>query len=188
MGARQTRVPYNQWDLNKLSQTTGLDPNQISEIYQEFKQAAGRDGQLNMKEFSKLYSRFPGAQRQDSRYMEAQIPRIFRTFDRDGTGTLSFDEFLSGVVMMNHDTPRRDRIDYLIKQNNSYGQQYGDGRIPSEYGQEVFQRLNDYYGLPPGMEQQCWQQVDVNNRGYVTQDELMDYIAQQQAYNQRYQY
>jgi hypothetical protein len=93
-------------------------------------------------------------------------------------GTLSFDEFLNVVVMLNHDMPRRDRIDFLIRQNNTSGQQQGDGRISSQYGHQVIRRLNDYYGLPAGTEHQCWKQIDQQGRGYVTQ---------QQAYNQRYQ-
>ncbi|CAF2882879.1 unnamed protein product [Rotaria sp. Silwood2] len=188
MGARSSRKQYNQWDLNRLSQATGIDPHQISEIHQEFMNAAGRDGQLTQKEFTKLYSRFPGSQSQDSRYMQAQIPRIFRTFDRDGTGKLSFEEFLSAVVMMNHDMPRRDRIRFLVEQNNMYGNEYGDGQIPAEYGQQIFEHLNNYYNLPSGTGQQSWQQLDVNNQGYISQDELIDYISQQDAYNQRYQY
>jgi hypothetical protein len=188
MGARQSRGGYQQWDLNELSQATGLPAQQIQGIYQQFMKAAGRDGQLDMNEFANLYNQFPGAGQQDPRYMQQQIPRIFRTFDRDGSGALSFDEFLSAVVMMNHDMPRRDRIDFLIRQNNGGGRQQGNGQISSQYGHQVFRRLNDYYGLPSGSEHQCWKQVDQNNRGYVTQDELMNYIASQQAYNQRFQY
>ena len=188
MGARSSRPGHDQWDVNELSQATGLQPQQIQQIYQEFVQAAGNDGQLNMNEFARFYERFPDAQQQDPRYLKQQIPRIFRTFDRDGSGALSFDEFLNGVVMMNHDMPRRDRIDFLVRQNNAQGRQRGDGRISAQYGHQVFRRLNDYYGLPAGTEHQCWQQVDQNNRGYVTQEELMNYIAQQDAYNQRYQY
>ena len=186
MGARSSRQGYQQWDLNELSRATGLPTQQIQGIYEEFRKAAGNDGQLDMREFTQLYSRFPGAQQQDPRYMQQQIPRIFRTFDRDGSGALSFDEFLSAVVMMSRDMPRRDRIDYLVRQNNNQGRQ-NNGQISSQYGHQVFRRLNDYYGLPPGTEHQCWQQVDRNNRGYVTQDELMTYITQQEAYNQRYQ-
>jgi Ca2+-binding EF-hand superfamily protein len=188
MGARSSRGGYQQWDLNELSRATGLPPQQIEGIYQEFMQAAGRDGQLSMNEFANLYRHFPGAQQQDQRYMQQQIPRIFRTFDRDNSGALSFDEFLGGVVMMNRNVPRRDRIDFLVRQNNSQGRQQGNGQISSQYGQQVFRRLNDYYGLPPGSENQSWQQVDRHNRGYVTHDEFMNYINQQEPYNRRYQY
>ncbi|CAF1015434.1 unnamed protein product [Rotaria sp. Silwood1] len=188
MGQSSSRRPHTQWDLDRLAQATGLSPYEVSEVYEEFRQAAGRDGLLSKQEFSKIYSRFPGSQSQDSQYMKAQIPRIFRTFDRDNSGKLSFEEFLSAVVMMNHDMPRRDRIGFLIDQNNIYGNEYGDGRITSEYGEQVFEYLNNYYGLPRGSANQCWQQVDTNNRGYVTREELMDYITQQDAYTQRYSY
>ncbi|CAF1442137.1 unnamed protein product [Adineta ricciae] len=188
MGARSSRQSYQQWDLNELSRQTGIPVDQVHQLHQEFIRAAGRDGQLDQREFMNFYSRFPGAQQQDPRYMQQQIPRIYRTFDRDNSGTLSFDEFLSAVVMMNHNVPRRQRINYLIQQNNQHGRQNGDGRISPQYGHQVFRRINDYYGLPQGTEHQCWKQVDRNNRGYVTQDELIEYISQQDAYNRRYQY
>lgn len=185
MGARTSRGGFDQWDTNQIQNATGLSAQQVQQIQQEFFRAAGRDGVLSMNEFANVYSRFPGAGNQ--RDLQQQIPRLFQTFDRDRSGGLSFDEFLSAVVMMNHNMPRRDRIDYLIRQNNTYGRQQGDGRISSQYGHQVFRRLNDYYGLPPGTEHQAWKQIDRQNRGYVTQQELMDYIAQQEAYNRRFQ-
>ena len=185
MGARTSRPKYDKWNMNEIQRATGLPADQIQQLYQEFSKSAGRDGVLNQQEFAKLYARFPGAQNQPN--LEQQVVRLFQTLDRDHTGTLSFDEFLSAVVMLNHDVPRTDRIQYVIQQNNPSGQQYDDGRISSQYGHQVFRRLNDYYGLPPGTEHQCWKQVDQQNRGYVTQQELMNYIAQQEGYNQRYQ-
>jgi hypothetical protein len=188
MGARESRGGYQQWDMNELSRATDLPAQEIQGIHQKFMQAAGRDGQLDMREFANLYSHFSGAEKQDPRYMQQQIPRLFRTFDRDNSGALSFNAFLSAVVMMNLDMPRHDRINFLIQQNNGYGRQQGDGQISSQYGHQVFRRLNDYYGLPPGTEHECWKQVDQNNRGYVTQQDLMGYITNQQAYSQRFQH
>jgi Ca2+-binding EF-hand superfamily protein len=188
MGARQSRGGYQQWDMNELSRATGLPAQRVHQIYEEFMQAAGRDGQLNMNEFANLYRHFPGAQQQDSQYMQQQLPRIFRTFDRDGSGALTFDEFLSAVVMMNQNMSQGDRLDFLIRQNNGHGRQQGHGNISAEYGQQVFQRLNDYYGLPAGSEYEFWNQVDQNNRGYVTHQEFVNYINQLEGYNQQYQY
>ena len=185
MGARQGRTQFNQWDANGLQKTIGLSSQQIQQIQQEFFRSAGHDGLLNMNEFANVYSRFPGSKNQGN--MEEQIRRVFQTFDRDRTGSLSFDEFLNGVVMMNHDMPRRDRIDFLIRQNNPNGRQNNDGRISAQYGHQVFRRLNDYYGLPQGTEHQCWKQIDQQNRGYVTQEEIVNYVSQQEGYNRRYQ-
>lgn len=185
MGARSSRGNVSDWDMNEIQRTSGLSAQQIQQLQQEYFHAAGRDGVLNMNEFANVYIRLFGSRREQN--LQQQIARIFRTFDRDNSGTLSFDEFLSGIVMMNHDVPRQDRIDYLIRQNNHHGRQRGDGRISQQYGQQVFRRLNDYYGLPPGTEQQCWECVDPHNQGYVTHDDMMNYISQQQAYTRRYQ-
>jgi len=184
MGARPSGVQFNQWDEVGVEQATGLSARQIRQIEQEFFLAAGRDGQVDMDEFAYVYSRFPGARQQGN--LQQQIPRIFQALDRDHTGTLSFDEFLSGVVMLNHDMPRTDRIDFLVRQNNVHGRLQGDGRINAQYGHQIFSRLNDYYGLPAGTEHQCWKHVDREGRGYVSQRELMDYIDQQQAYSRHH--
>ncbi|UJR16286.1 hypothetical protein I4U23_003192 [Adineta vaga] len=181
MGGRQGRVGFNQMDTTQVQQATGLSAQQIQQIQQQFFQAAGRDGVINRNEFANVYSQFAGGQNAVS---PQQIDRIFRSFDRDNTGSLSFDEFLNAVTMLNHNMPRRDRIQHVIQQNNP-GR--GDGRISAQYGHQVFRRLNDYYGLPQGTEHQCWKQIDQQNRGYVTQQELMQYISQQDAYNRRYQ-
>jgi hypothetical protein len=56
--------------------------------------------------------------------MQNQAARIFRPFDHDNSGPLSFDEFSSAIVMMNHDVPRK---------NNGHEWQRSDGRISSQY-------------------------------------------------------
>jgi hypothetical protein len=65
-----------------------------------------------------LYSHLPRLELQDTHQMNEQVSRIFRTFDRDHTNTLSFDEFLNVVVFVNHSILGRDRIKYLIRENN----------------------------------------------------------------------
>ena len=185
MGNRNDRQTIDQWDQSGFQQATGLPYDQLQQIQQEFFRASGRDGQLSMAEFANVYSRFPGARNEPN--LQQQIPRIFQTFDRDNSGTLSFDEFLSAVTMLNHSVPRQDRINYVIQQNNRQGRQFGDGRITSEYGHQVIRRLNDYYGLPAGNEHQIWQQIDQQRRGYVSQDQFMNYVRQSQGYNRRYQ-
>ena len=180
MGARQGRVNYDQWDTNNIQQATGLSPQQIQQLKQQFFNAAGRDGVISRNEFPNIYSSLYGGQGNIS---PDQIERIFRTFDRDNTGSISFDEFLNAMIMNNHNMPRQDRIGYVIRQNNP-GR--GDGRISAQYGHQVLRRLNDYYNLPPGTEHQCWKQIDRQNRGYVTEQEMIGYIRQQEAYGRRY--
>lgn len=186
MGARSSRVQYSDLDLDRLAQASGLSRSEIDRLHSDYVQAAGHDGELNMNEFIRLYSRLPGTQMKDTNQLKEQASRIFRTFDRDHTNTLSFDEFLNAVVLVNHNTPRYERIDYLVRQNNNTNKnQEDDGRISSQYGHQILRRIKDYYGLPAGREHQYWKQIDPHNRGYVTQEEFIDFISRHPDFNRK---
>jgi len=182
MGSRSSRIISTKWNFNRLAQATGLSRAQVDQFYSDYLQASGRDGIMDMNEFIQLYSSLPIAQSQDKNNIKDQAIRIFRAFDIDHNGTLSFDEFLNTMVMMNYQMSQNDRIDFLIEENNVFGQEQDDKRISMQYGHQIFRRLNDYYGLPAGTEHRFWQEVDVNNHGYVTQEELVDYISRQSIY------
>lgn len=187
MGGKSSRVTYDQWELAALAQAVGISEAEVHQFYQDFNKAAGKDGKMSKSEFASFYKKFPGSQSQGSRDLKEQTARVFRTFDRDNSGGLTFEEFLGAVVMMNHNIPRRDRFDFLIRNNNPGGIQT-NGQINAEYGQEVFQYLDNYYGGSGVPAEQRWSEIDPYNQGAVSQQELLDYITQQDAYNQTYQY
>jgi Ca2+-binding EF-hand superfamily protein len=184
MGSRSSRAASTKWDLDRLAQISGLSRAEIDRFHSNYIKASGRDGVMDMNEFIQLYSSLPIAKSQKIGNIKDQASRIFRAFDQDHNGTLSFDEFLSAIVMMNYEMSRDDRIGFLIQENNDSKHEEDNERISAQYGYEIFRRLNDFYGLPAGTEQQRWKEVDRNNRGYVTQDELVEYISQQPFYNQ----
>jgi Ca2+-binding EF-hand superfamily protein len=61
--------------------------------------------------------------------MKDEAIRIFRAFDQDHNGTLSFDEFLSAIVIMNYQMSLSNRIDFLIQENNASEYAQVDKRI-----------------------------------------------------------
>ena len=187
MGGKTSRVTYDQWDLQRFAQTAGISESEVQQFYQDFNKAAGKDGKISKSEFASFYKKFPGSQHQSSRDLKEQTERIFRTFDRDNSGGLSFEEFLSAAIMMNHNIPRKDRFDYLIHNNNPNGCQ-NNGQITADYGQEVFQTLDNYYGSSGVSAEQRWAEVDPYGQGIVSEQELIDYVSQQDPYNQKYQY
>lgn len=188
MGAQKSRPSYDQWDMQALAIATGVPQSQIEEIYRDYFKVAGKDGRVSKREFTQFFKKFPASeQSKNSRDLKQQIDRIFRTYDRDGSNALSFEEFLGAVILMNHDMPRRDRIDFLIRQNNGSVGDQGNGQISAEYGQQVLEDLNGYYGLPPRAASQTWQEIDPENRGFASHDEVMNYIDQQEAYNRPFQ-
>jgi Ca2+-binding EF-hand superfamily protein len=182
MGSRSSRVASTKWNINRLAQATGLSHAQVEQFYSDYLKASGSDGIMDMDEFIQLYSTLPIAKLQDTNNIKDQAIRIFRAFDIDHNGTLSFDEFLSAIVMMNYQMSQNDCIDFLIEENNAFGQGQDDKGISMQYGLQIFRRLNDYCGLPAGTEHRFWKEVDRNNHGYVTQEEFVDYISRQSIY------
>jgi Ca2+-binding EF-hand superfamily protein len=175
MGARSSRVPTSTWNLDQLAKASGLSRTEIDRFYSDYVRASGNDGVMNMDEFIELYSSLPIARSQSKGEMKDQAIRIFRAFDQDYNGTLSFDEFLGAIIMMNYDTTWNNGVDFLIQENSASRHGHNHERISSQYGHQIFRRLNDYYGLPRGTEHRYWKELDRNNCGYVTPEELIAY-------------
>jgi len=92
MEAQSSRIEYSEWDLNQLIQTCWLSRREINCLHSDYVQAAEYDSVMNMNEFIQLYSYLPGIEMQNTRSIKEQIVRLFRMFDRDRTGTLSFNK------------------------------------------------------------------------------------------------
>ena len=183
MGSDSSHITSPKWDFNRFAQATGLSRAEIEQIYLDYMKAAGRDGVMDKEEFVQLYSTLPIAQSEDPKHLKDHAIRIFRAFDLDHNNILTFDEFLNVMVMMNYQMSQTDRINLLVEENNTSGHAHDDNVITMEYGLQIFRRLNDFCGLPPGTEHQSWKQVDQYNRSYVTQEEFADYISRQPVYN-----
>jgi Ca2+-binding EF-hand superfamily protein len=183
MGARTSHVSSSRWDLNQLAKATGLSRTEIDRFYSDYVEASGKDGIMDMDEFIDLYSHLPIARTLSKGEMKDQAVRIFRAFDQDESGTLSFDEFLTAIIVINSDTSQDDRVNFLVQENSTLKHKHSNERISSEYGHQIFQSLNEYHGLPRGTEHKYWKELDRNNRGYVTQEELVEYIIRHPDYN-----
>ncbi|CAF3889877.1 unnamed protein product [Adineta steineri] len=185
MGNRSSQTPSNPWNAIHLAEATGLSTDEINQFYSEFVKASGYNGVMNMSKFIQLYSHLPAMKSQDANEVQERATRIFRAFDRKNTGILSFDEFIAAIIMINYEMAPNIPTNSSIQENNTSEHELDDGRITAEDGQNLFRRLNDYYGLPAGGEQKCWKEVDRDNRGYVTKEELIEYISHYQDGNRQ---
>ena len=77
-------------DIKFLTKQTGLDQAAIKATFEKF-MANNPDGQLDRKEFVRLYDEL----RPESMDRLDEISQyVFRAFDKDNNGTISFNEFL----------------------------------------------------------------------------------------------
>jgi Ca2+-binding EF-hand superfamily protein len=166
---RRSESHYSRWDAPNLQRVTGIDSVRLPQIHQEFTRAAGSDGLVSRSEFDRLYRELNLGPND-----EGSIGRVFGAFDRDGSGKLSFDEFLSASIMLNNKTNTHDRVSYLIDSNNPTGA--NNTFITPEYGRHIVRNMNQFYGTDADFDQ-IWSQVGSNN-GQVRREEFVTHISQ----------
>ena len=94
-GGKDIKVPNKKQgldskDLKFLQEQTGMSQEQIKAFYSEF-MANNPDGQLDRQEFIRLYAKF----RSEPLDRIDEISQyVFRAFDADNNGQISFGEFL----------------------------------------------------------------------------------------------
>ncbi|CAF1458446.1 unnamed protein product, partial [Didymodactylos carnosus] len=134
------------------------------------------DNKMDKHEFRRCYEILaPG-----TKHSHHVADKAFKAFDRDQTGHLTFEEFLSAYVMLNQTSTPYDRANFLIDQYNPNQK----GVITPEYGRQVFGKMNDFYGVQ-GDPEQAWLQFD-NGSGQYDHERFVQHVANHPQYTSNY--
>ncbi|CAF1159002.1 unnamed protein product [Adineta ricciae] len=157
MGSSSSKKPFSEWDLVRFSDVTGVPLSMVEKIHEEFATTTGNDNKMDKREFRHLYKKmFINTQASSlpsalpPMFSENELNRlsdyVFETYDFDGTGLLSFEEFAEAYLMLSHHegiSPNGisflDRFNYVLDQNNS-----PSDFISREQAERIFNRLNKY--------------------------------------------
>jgi Ca2+-binding EF-hand superfamily protein len=153
---------YNTWDLNAYSQMTGLSPAQIQQLQMVFnQQSASTGGRMTINEFRNIYASIAGL----SWNFNADAERAFLTFDRDGNGVLTFDEFLMGYLMLQRGVSPVQRWSYVL----NYYPVSRPGYLSQQEAQMLLGNMQRFYNFPQQEMYftQAWSTVGGNTSGYV---------------------
>jgi len=133
--------------------------------------------------------------------LEKMSDRVFKAFDADGSGKLTFEEFVNAYVLLNENKTSsmsvapRDRFNYVLDHNNPT-----PGYVSREQGEQVFNRLHRFYNwqdktvttsttsTPPGAMkpltttwEQHWTKLD-DGSGRVPQEKFVEYVTSSDDY------
>ena len=189
MGNRQKGRETPAWELDAISNLVGIPRHQLDNIYKDFRRVS-KDYLLDKYEFRRIYKdmvRYSPHANDYSEYSSSELnrrnnaiaDRMFKTFDRDNTGRLSFDEFISAYIMMQDSISPQTRLNFLLDhytQNNGY--------ITPTMGQRVIQDMSDLYGVNAD-NQQVWRNLEANyalHNGGIPQQVFTDYFINHPAY------
>lgn len=190
MGNRQKGRQTQAWELDAISNYVGIPRPQLENIYKDFRRVS-KDYLLDKYEFRHIYkdlirqSAHPldhgdSTLYEVNRRNNATADRIFKTFDRDHTGRLSFDEFISAYIMLQNSISPQVRLNFLLdhySQNNGY--------ITPTMGRRVIQDMSDLYGVNTDY-QQVWRNLEANStlqNGRIPQQAFTEYFINHPAYS-----
>lgn len=189
MGNRQKGRQTQAWELDAISNLVGIPRQQLENIYKDFRRVS-KDYLLDKYEFRRIYKdliRYSSHSRDDSgltlydlsRRNNATADRIFKTFDKDNSGRLTFDEFISAYIMLQDSISPQIRLNFLLdhySQNNGY--------ITPTMGRRVIQDMSDLYGVNTDY-QQVWGNLAANyalQNGRIPQQAFTEYFVNHPAY------
>jgi len=215
MGKTHSKETLTQWDLDRFSNVTGIPRATVETLYQEFITTTGKDNRMDKKEFRRLYKAlYTSGQTGTSvpaviseHDLEKISDRVFKAFDNDGSGKLTFEEFVNAYLLINQNqagstgaatttaiTPR-DRLTYVLDHNNPT-----PGYVTRDQGEQVFNRLNRFYNwedttkstttttVPSGSSkpvsttwEQHWSKLD-DGSGRVPQEKFVEYVTTSDDY------
>jgi len=214
MGKSHSKETFSQWDLDRFSNVAGIPRATVEKLYQEFITTAGKNGKLDKKEFRRLYKELYTSGQTGSSVpavisehdLEKMSDRVFKAFDAEGSGTLTFEEFVNAYLLLSQNpsgkgplsTPH-DRLTYVMDHNNPT-----PGYVSREQGEQVFNRLHKFYNwqdttkststttTPPGATkpvtttwEQHWSKLD-DGSGRVPQEKFVEYVTTSDDYKRNF--
>lgn len=177
--------PYNnQCNFNGQIQAAPVSEMELNRIYQDFRTFTGNSDRLYRNQFAEFYKSLSGAYAYDQQTLKQEINRVFATFDTDRSGYLSFGEFMNAVTVLNRSIPKQNRCNgFVCNRTRGNCMPGADMLVTPEHAKYVFQDMNNFYGASGLSPDEHWRQVDPENRGSITQSELLDYVSNRAGFD-----
>jgi len=214
MGKTHSKENFSQWDLDRFSNVAGIPRATVEKLYQEYIATSGKDHKMDKKEFRRLYKTLYSSGQTGNAIpavisehdLEKMSDRVFKAFDAEGNGKLTFEEFVNAYLLCSQynmtaksTTLPRDRLTYVLDHNNPT-----PGYVSREQGEQVFNRLHRYYNwedttkttsttsTPPGATkpltttwEQHWTKLD-DGSGRVPQEKFVEYVTTSDDYKRNF--
>jgi len=97
----------------ELITSTGFKKKEIRKWYNAFMKTCP-DGIMQVKDFATVYCAKKLSTDEDPYLKELYTSHVFRTFDKNGDNTLDFEEFISGLSLINHGN-KQDQLRWVFQ-------------------------------------------------------------------------
>ncbi|KAL4235606.1 Hippocalcin-like protein 1 [Mactra antiquata] len=155
--------------LQELRHDVNLSTEEIQNWYAEYQSSLASDKtELTREEFKKVYnSLFVGD-------ASAFAEHIFRTFDRDGNGTVNFREFLIGLCVSGNDENSGSKLRWAFEMYDINGDGYISRKEMNEIVEAIYKMTNAYRDRDTSrkMSEKLFHLCDLNDDGKISFEEF----------------
>jgi Ca2+-binding EF-hand superfamily protein len=151
-------------DFQYLCAKTGLLEQEIKSIFGSFKAISGSEGKLNRADFSKLYS---SLRHEPFENIEKISEFVFKAFDLDKNGSISFDEFLIGYKLTSR-SDLKQRLEFTFGLYDINGNGYLDKDEISILIDSMLSLLGLSQQQQTHLAQECLVILDSNGDGKIS--------------------
>uniref|UniRef100_T1J5U2 EF-hand domain-containing protein n=1 Tax=Strigamia maritima TaxID=126957 RepID=T1J5U2_STRMM len=169
-------VRYKPDGLDALCRNTKFSKKELQFLYRGFKQECP-SGIVNEETFKSIYAQF-FPQGDVSHYAEY----VFKTFDHDHSGAISFEDFVVGLSVLS-----RGSLNEKLQWTFNLYDINGDGFITKDELYDIVTSIYDLVGnkFEANMEEtatrnhvdRVFQMLDLNKDGVITMDEFIDSLS-----------
>ncbi|XP_046563954.1 neuronal calcium sensor 2-like [Haliotis rubra] len=159
-------------DIEFLVSNTNFEKGEILKWYKGFMEDCP-DGQLSKEKFKNVYANFfPGGN------PDAFCEHVFRSFDRDGSGSIEFKEFLMAINITSQKGKAEDKLNwafdmYDIDGNGTIEKNEMESIIEAIYSMLGSHLSEDVTDSPTVRTEKIFDTMDVNKDGVLTKEEFI---------------
>ncbi|KAL8622437.1 hypothetical protein ACOMHN_034102 [Nucella lapillus] len=169
MGAKGSKLSKE--DLRFLEENTNFQRDEIKQWFKGFMRDCP-DGQLSQEKFKEVYAQFfPGGN------PEEFCRHVFRSFDKDGSGSIEFKEFLLAINITSNKGNPRDKLNWAFDMYDIDG----NGTIDKNEMESIIRAIYNMLGnaitdvnveTPKERTVKIFHKMDINKDGVLTKEEF----------------
>ncbi|KAK7115276.1 hypothetical protein V1264_001176 [Littorina saxatilis] len=153
-------------EFQKLHQKLGISFEQMQELLDKFENIhPNNGGQITLEQFAS-YLQLPES---------PALQEVFHLYDRDGSGTIDFREYVIGLMLVSHPVNSEDNLQHAFKLFDSDNKGY----LTPEELQKI---LRNAFSMEDEQAAGLFQDIDTDKDGRVTYDDFKAYAVEKPEY------